>query len=406
MKRYRILYAAVESGPREIPARVMLARRLRDMGWVSVIGHKTVVDAVMRKGPPGVYLYKNTHKPALDRFRIAKDRGNLTLACEEEILNFVAEDILSLTAKHYQCDSDVMNHVDLYMGSNLADEAIYDSHSLGHDKFVRSGNLRIAYSAQVADIRRLPKSDVHQRLLINGRLGAVTGPSISDLIGFSSNVVGFDTALDEIQKFVTEEWGVFREIIKIARVAAPVYDVIFRKHPAEYLKLYRMALGDSVKYDEGKGPVQHHFPNINTVVGFSCTTLVEAALAGVSVVNLGNVRPSHLSDVAISKISSDDFFRHNSTSVIDFDRLNFELYQPQMILDRWLDMFSTFKFDLLAIKNPITLPQIDLDVYTLERFGCYTKEMLELDLFKEDLSDRLSGGAVAYSLSPLGVCVW
>ncbi len=395
--RKKILWFPVETGAREIPARVLLGMQLARLGWVTIIGHKSSVDQMVALSPPGVYVYKNTHSLAKSRFKAAKERGNITVALEEEILNFYSEDIFLQHQVEHQCHPDAMKCVDYYICSNIADWRIAAA-KCPSSKIMKLGNLRSGYSAAFS-AATTPKVS-RCRVLINGRLGAVTGPSLGELIGYNSAVVGWDSAISEMSVMVTQELNSLKELLSLMEAGCNDFDITFRRHPAESLHLYRVILGKKIKYDDSQGPVQHNFIHNDVVIGNGCTTLIEAALAGMAVVNLGDVANQYISDRAINKVTKDEFLSKSMLSSINTEMIESELFSPSKVYDKWIEFLQD-----LHLKNcdgKISLVPVKLEGYAKSRYGVYDQRCREIDSHVA----RLNGiDPTSYRVSLSGGCV-
>jgi len=372
--RVKLAWFPVEVGAREIPSRLVFAFALAELGWVSVVGHKNSVDAMVSSGPAGIYTYKNTHKMAGPRFARARSRGNLTIAVEEEILNFYSEDINGSFVGNYQLEPEVMRYVDFYACSNKADFRLA-SLKARSTNILKVGSLRSAYSYLVS---LSPREQVAPNsILVNGRIGYITGSRLSDYLVWNAGAVGFRRALIDLRDTVVEESAALLELVEFMQLGSSDYQITFRRHPAESSDLYKNILGQSVSFDEAAGPVQHKFGNHSLVVGYSCTTLLEACLAGLKVVNFGGAAKSFISDRAISHVGSREFLRERLPSSVDLQLINDELFQPQEVLKRWIGLFEESALSECSV--PLTVVRAGMSDSAKARYGEYDEIMLRQD---------------------------
>lgn len=95
----------------------------------------------------------------------------------------------------------------------------------------------------------------------------------------------FGWSPERVREYMDTEWAAIDEMIRLARRLAgdfPAVDVLLRPHPFEDPRPYESALGDLARVTvDPSGPVQSRIFAAAAVIQRSCSTAVEAGLAGV-----------------------------------------------------------------------------------------------------------------------------
>lgn len=377
----KLLIFGCENGDREIPSRVAFAGLAASRGWTSIVAHKDIADGLVSAFTSGVYVYKNTHAPACERFAAAKNQGFSTIAVEEETLGVNSEFCLD-SAVHIDnmLDEDACRYIDIFVAGNKSDARIFHENKkiAGDLPCLTVGNLRTAYAQLFSSVPRI--KDGKKSSLINGRLGIVTGPQLWNQFIFLRNI-GFSLAnsVKSIRSELSREFDLMLEIDSAINSLSDFDIRWFRKHPAEFDDFYTQFYGDSILLQEPfAGPMWSLMPHIDLVVGFSCTTLIESLLAGRHVRNLGGVDAISLADACIAKgkdVSLEDLPAER------MDLLRDELYLQGDIFNQWLEMLEALPVDEVDFNlGALRFPEWRPPDYTRLRFGGYDLTMATRDI--------------------------
>jgi len=377
----KILIFGCENGDREIPSRIAFAGLAASRGWTSIVAHKDIADGFVGAFTSGVYVYKNTHAPALTRFGGAKKQGFFTIAVEEETLGVQSEYCLD-SALHVgnMLDENVCKYIDIFVAGNKSDARIFHENKNIKDDLpcLAIGNLRTAYAQLFSSVPRI--EDGKKSCLINGRLGLITGPVLWNQFLFLKNI-GWSLAdsVESLRSGLLREFDLMLEIDSAINSLSDFDVRWFRTHPAESGDYYTKFYGDSISLQElSTGPMWFLMPYIDLVVGFSCTTLIESLLAGRHVRNFGGLDAISLADACIDKrkdLSLEDLPAER------MDLLRDELYLQGDIFNQWLEMLEALPVNEVELNlGAIRIPEWKPVDYSRQRFGGYDLNMANQDI--------------------------
>lgn len=84
-----VVYLPIEIKARELPSRLVIARRLLEAGYAVAVGNQWSLTANMRAIPVGVFMFKTMNKIQGSWMADAKAAGHSVVANDEEVLNFI-----------------------------------------------------------------------------------------------------------------------------------------------------------------------------------------------------------------------------------------------------------------------------------------------------------------------------
>lgn len=306
------LYLPVEGLARELDGKLLLALIARERGWHPVIGYKRAIRDRGALLPPGVLLSHNARLRKPRMFARMADYGHRTVVLDEEALVRQTDEIFFL--KH---DPEAFENVELVLSWGEDDAALWSRSPLVEDGKVRiTGNPRMdILRPELAAYREPEVAEIRGRfgdyVLLNSNFPTVNHfvPSRTTLT-FSDAaeencVAGPKTAFLEHKRQIFERFLAL--VPKIAEAIAPA-KLIVRPHPSERHDPWLDAVAKAANAEViSEGSVVPWLAGARALVHNGCTSAVEAAVLGTTVLSYRPVQSDELDNPLPNSVGTECF---------------------------------------------------------------------------------------------------
>ena len=285
----KIAYLPIEFKIREFYSKALLCSHLVSNGYQVIIGQQWELYNQINHLPKGIFLFKShnkIHHPAMD---LAKKRGHITIALEEESLALT-------TNKSFARNSpkELNQFIDFILTSGKREKDFQDT--VHHNNFIthvtgnpRADVIKSKYIGLYTDEVNFIKSKFGDYYLINTNF-AMTNSLMGDInqvakIARASGALKLEDE-DSINEFneyfkweIENRKGIYDIIMKLSNISNK--KIIIRPHPAEnieFIKEQYKGIDRIYVIREGS-----HIPwtiACKKLIHTSCTTGLEAALMG------------------------------------------------------------------------------------------------------------------------------
>lgn len=275
----KILYLPIEVQARELDSKLIIAGKAIQKGFRVVLGNHT--DDATEFINPGVVLYKDHGIQSEKRFRQWKERGWKVAALDEEGLIFSSDNIYKRTRISLHC-IEMADKIFVWgqQQSNLFPKSV-------NKKLKLAGHPRFDIFRPVNNV--LKKEWPPKKILINTRFPSINpirtkGDEDRNLINLKVLNPG-DTSRE---KFLVNEKRIFDEFCHFIRLIANQsnIEIILRIHPVESPHVYNSLIKEYRNVRLSRGSLLDDLRNCNVVIHDGCTTAIEAAHMGISVIAL------------------------------------------------------------------------------------------------------------------------
>lgn len=295
--RNPIVYMPIESSARELDSRLLLGRALVRSGYVVVIGAQRLVLGNSGNVEPGLVLFKGANTIQRQRMAIARDAGHLVVVIDEEVFALADE-----TPMIRDIDPKANDYCDLVLAQNDRHADVL-SKLRGFDpsRIVVTGNPR-------ADLLRPPYDRIHDEeagrwrdhhgpfVLVNSNACAVNSiwGDVDAYYRTCIQIGWLDPTLESEREVFRAHllhdqacFEAIRALLDHLPTALPGHRILLRPHPSERIEPWIEHYGnvDAISVTrEGNHVALMKAADI--VIHTSCTTGVEAALAGRPTISL------------------------------------------------------------------------------------------------------------------------
>jgi surface carbohydrate biosynthesis protein len=281
MNRQKNIYIIIESVPRELDSKLVLAIHSAKSGWRVVIGGKTLLHK-LRFEAPGVVLYKDSQAPMKKVFKDLRSLGHYIAVMDEEGL--VQHDDESYVRRRVRNGS--LRYVDLHLcwgkhQASLISSCIEELNSKG--RVYDTGSTRFDLLRQPFV---LPESGGPHCILINTKVAEFNhiegATAYIDALLENRNI----STQDEIRRaqqqveFKKELFERYVRLISKIRETYPNVGIILRPHPSENMNVWKMRLEHvpNITYADRSTSVVDNLLQATLLIHTYCTTAIEAAL--------------------------------------------------------------------------------------------------------------------------------
>jgi len=272
---------------REFTGKVLLGAVAAERGWTTVVGTHRRLRPAINRYPPGLVLDYSAARPFSPLFRSYADQGHSVAATEEEGLVD--------HAMHALPDLDAY----CAWGPNEAAQAERTA-LLPREQIHKTGNPR--FDLLRPELRGLHRDDTERLrkrygsyILVNTNFNANVLFGKERLVRtYAQDVVGYDLPIDWFERRDAHSAALFQAFVAMVRAVAerfPDRIVVVRPHPSESSERWQQLVGDVTNvHVELSGNVVPWILGADAVVHQSCTTAIEAAVLGATVVAYRPVR--------------------------------------------------------------------------------------------------------------------
>jgi surface carbohydrate biosynthesis protein len=280
-----LAYLTCELKGRDLASRLLIASRLADRGYHTIVGQQWGIFSNLRAAAKGIVLFKTANKTQADWMVEARSSGHFVAASDEECLASAPGDYARLThpAAAEACHA--------YLALNeLHAAAIREAYPAAAHKVIVTGNARV-------DILRSlqPARPIHEPyILINtsfGRLNHVSGDvqtAVATWLGSGGHERNAETE-NMVQERLSFEKRAMAETIALITwiIANTQSQIVIRPHPAERSEKWSTLFQGNPRVHVVVGSDPTPWMRHATVLVHSeSTTGVEAAIMGIKVLNL------------------------------------------------------------------------------------------------------------------------
>ena len=293
-----VLYVHMESRERELDAKLLVALAAAELGFISIFGQSTFLLQYAKWFPEGIYFFKGLNLVETNVMQICSDNQRHTIiAIDEESLGvadsvYLAKGIHPVASK--LCDL-------VFAQGEAHREVLKPSGGFSDDQIAVTGNPRI-------DLLRPPLNAKFEReakalrkrlgkfVLVNTNTGAVNS-TFGDLEQFKAacKTVGWLDPHDPDDQADFDAWITFEKanmaateaLVYELRRALPDYLVLLRPHPSERKETWEDKFSSitGVLVERSGNHIAWMLAS-QFVFHTSCTTGVEAELAGVPAISI------------------------------------------------------------------------------------------------------------------------
>ncbi|MEC9342936.1 MAG: surface carbohydrate biosynthesis protein, partial [Pseudomonadota bacterium] len=291
------LYLPVTSQPRELESRLLLALHASEAGIRPFIGYKSVFRARRVPLPPGYFLAHNARQKPEKLGRLARF-GHSVLVLDEEALVRQSDDIF--LGKHEKDAFEFAHHV-LCWGQDDADMWARSDFDLGCGTSIvgnpRMDLLRPEMAAYYAPAVERLHATYGAYVLLNTNF-----PTVNNFVEGEGGVAMANWALDgegerERQAFLANKRKLYEATLALVRPLAEAIAplaLVVRPHPNEdHTPWHEAVAGIDNAHAVFEGGVNPWIFGATAMVHNSCTTAIEAAVAGVPVLNFRPWQSAH-----------------------------------------------------------------------------------------------------------------
>lgn len=291
-----ILYVNIEHKTREFSSKLLLACAAAEFGFDVLCGQQWLMNANIRNLPPGIFIFKSLNAIHMNAMASAKKSGHLTIASEEEVLAHVNAHFI----KQY-LNERFNQSCDYYFACSEVDAAaVTQSFPNKQNEVIIVGNPRIdLLRRELRPIHQAAINSIREKhghyILLNGNYGIINSNwgGINQVFSVCVQAGDYDPenpkdvqAFLDYAKWEQSNLDAALQLIDLILARLPQQKIIVRPHPGENIDKWI----ESIKSDrvsvirEGS-----HLPwtlASQVMVHSSCTTGIEAQLAGHPTVNL------------------------------------------------------------------------------------------------------------------------
>jgi surface carbohydrate biosynthesis protein len=282
-------YLPVTSQPRELDAKLLLALVAKERGHGAWIGYKSAFQSRLASLPPGIFITHNARQDT-DRVRLTRACSHLVFTLDEEALVRQTDEIF--IKKHPEGAFDSVSKIlcwgqdDFELWERYGIDAEFGKAIVGNPRFdLLRPQMVSFFSLQVDAI----KARFGDYILLNTNF-----PTVNNLTREGGGVRISNWAMDQrgrelSDRFLANKQAMLgAELALVRPLAAAIHPlaIIIRPHPNEdHSPWIEAARGIPNAHVEFEGSVVPWLLGATALLHNNCTTAVEAAAAGVPIIN-------------------------------------------------------------------------------------------------------------------------
>jgi surface carbohydrate biosynthesis protein len=280
-----IAYLTCELKGRDLASRLLIASRLADRGYHTVVGQQWSIFSNLRASLKGVVLFKTANKTQADWMMEARSSGHIVAASDEECLASAPDDYARLT----HATAAEACHAYLALNEQHA-TAIKDAYPGAAHKVIVTGNARVDILRSLQPARPLAQP----YFLVNtsfGRTNHVSGDiqkAVEIWLGSGGHPKNAETEAMVRERLSFEKRAMAETITLIEWLIANTQSqIVIRPHPAERSETWTTLFQGNARVHvvAGSDPTRW-IRHAALLIHSESTTGVEAAIMGAKVLNL------------------------------------------------------------------------------------------------------------------------